>query len=302
MHLGLNRIIPYTKKTSITDVEAEAGSFFISGTSVYVNPLFSIDDLWVCVDIEKELDANNAIQNLNLYINGFTIIGKKTGIKLIKDTESYTMFVCLDHVTTLFCGDDSKDSFLVYGANCVFNKCIAICSAKDGFNYSGVLRDTSIRTNHTIMEINCLSAGNGIGTPYNTMNGSTAHNGSKVIRVNGKYYGTQGAPIADVGEGTKSINLGCNVFAPLKITEGAAEWTQGISAQQAGTEMWCDNCLAVGATGGDFYCVTGATMHLRRCGYVNKAGNGTIEEVDTINPVAVLLANQNNLFWNYKTV
>lgn len=295
---GYDKIIAYSRKTSIDEVDSEKGTYFISGNKVYVNPQNSIGDVFVCVDYEKEFDINNAKQSVRVYVSNFTLVGKKTGIKIIKDTEANDIDVCFDNVSTIYCGDESKDSFLVYGANCVFHKCKALNSAKDGFNYSGVLRDASVRTNHVVTEIDCIGAGCGHGTPYNNMNGSTAHNGSKVVRVNGKYYDTQGPPIADVGDGTRSINLGCNVWNPKKLVDGEEEWTLGVAVQQSGAVMWCENCLAVGATGGDFYAYADATLHLRKCGYGNKAGNGTIEEVETRNIVSVLLANQNFLNWN----
>lgn len=287
-----NKIFEYKKLTSISDVNDTIGSYYVDGSTVYLNPLISSDNICLCQRNNDILNIDNDLNNLNLYIENITLIGKSGGIIVNKKNTSNSLQVTFNNVKTLYCGDANNDSFQIYGGNVIFNNCEASYSYKDGFNYNGVNKaSTSVVCN--VLEINSTGANNGRGKSSETMNGSTAHNGAKILRINGLYYDNYGVNVADVQEDTKSVNLGCKAFY-----SSAPNRNQNFSAQQDGTDMWLDGCIGLGANY-DINCVSNCNMYLNRCCIGQTTGAGNIEIINPINKDVYILEELSNL--NKKT-
>ena len=113
-------------------------------------------------------------------------------------------------------------------------------SGQDGYNYHAL----NGKRPH-VVEINCRAMDCGYSTSDQC---STAHDGAKIIRVNGSYRRSAASNIADIngnGDSTESWNLGC-------VAEGAgdgfANWQCGGPDDRGpGAKMWLHKCDATDA-------------------------------------------------------
>lgn len=293
--LGDDRYIPYENVSSIDECEANKGTYYYSNNIVYVNPISDgnpTGNIFVSVSYDVPLDISNVDGNVKVYVENITLIGKFNGVLINAENTDNSLDVCFNSVNVLFCGDEStyRDGIMVYGGNVVFNKCKSCNCKKDGFNYSGRnLAGTTYPCN--VIEIDCVGASNGHGASSTSHNGSTAHQNAKVIRINGRYFDNYGGNVADVQTGTKSVNLGCEAYQSAT----GSGYSQGFTAQQAGTEMWLDNCIASGNVY-DIYCSENATIHVDKSFYETKlAYNDTaiIEETNGRTLATMLMAKSN---------
>lgn len=260
--------IEYTKVSSIAEVEALAGSYYINGNTVYVHSINGTDPtgyVCCCLDYEPTLDISNSSQNVKVYVENITLVGKYKGITIDKTNISNTLDVCFNNVQAILCGGGSYNAFNVYGGNIIFNKCKALSAHRDGFNYVGANK-SGTTCDCKAVEIDSVGASCGKGASEDTMNATTAHNGAKVIRINGKYYDCYGASVADVQTDTQSVNIACKAYAPYTTSSNS----QNFSAQQSGTEMWLESCLAVGGVY-DLFCYGDSVIHANNTAYLTKS-------------------------------
>ena len=270
------KFFAYQSVNSIQDVADTEGSYYIDGNTVYVHAIDGGDPtgkVCCCIEYENTFDVDNSEQDVRLYVENVTLVGKYNGILINRKNVSRNLDVCFNNVSVILCGNTTQNAINVRGGDAVFNNCKVISAYKDGINYTGIntLSDTCECSG---LEINCVAAGCGKEQADNTQNGSTAHSGSKVLRINGRYYDNKGASVADVHENTQSVNLGCIAYAP--DCEGL--YSQNFSTQQAGAEMWLDSCIASGGQY-DVFCYTGSTMHVKLTGY-NSASEYTGASLD----------------------
>lgn len=254
----------YQIVNSIQEVADTEGSCYIDGDTVYVHAIDGGDPtgkVCCCIEYENTFDVDNSKQDVRLYVENVTLVGKYNGILINRKNASGNLDVCFNNVSVILCGNTTQNAINVRGGNAVFNNCKVISAYKDGINYTGI-NTLSNTCECSGLEINCVAAGCGKEQADNTQNGSTAHSGSKVLRINGRYYDNKGASVADVHENTQSVNLGCIAYAP--DCEGL--YSQNFSTQQAGAEMWLDSCIASGGQY-DVFCYTGSTMHVKNTGY-----------------------------------
>ena len=123
--------------------------------------------------------------------------------------------------------------------------CVAYNNRKDGFNYH---KNTAISPSSgapNVLEVSCESYGNG-GTDTNPTsdNGSTAHNYTQIIRLNGYYHNNHGGNVADNGH-TKSWCIGCRAGYSEPTTGNVNNGDYWVNASGV---MYLDNCTAEGST------------------------------------------------------
>lgn len=275
------KFIPYKAVATIQEVDETPGSYYFDTPKVYVH---SIDNsnptgkVINCLNYEKFLDINNSNGGIKVYIEGITLVGKLNGILIDRTVPGNDLNVCFNNVTAILCGNEEteKDSFMVYGGNVIFSDCKALSSYKDGYNYSGrnYAGDACICE---CTEINCIGAGVGHDASNAVQNATTAHQRAKVIRINGKYYDSNGGNVADVQSETQSVNIGCIAFSPF--TTGG--YSQNFTLQQSGAEMWLEGCIATGAKY-DIFCINDATIHANNTAYDTTSiyHDGTFEETN----------------------
>jgi hypothetical protein len=131
----------------------------------------------------------------------------------------------------------------------------------DGLNYH---KSTAGTTALDVVEIECIAHHN--GRQGGTMNnGSTIHEGGRIIRVSGDYSYNGQRNVHDVNDGTESWNLGCVAGSP-KTQVGADDSVNfdiGISGTSSTAKMWLDGCVSRGGAVTDFAVNIGATMYVR---------------------------------------
>ena len=173
------------------------GSYFIDGNTVYVNTPTDYSGA-PGYDILVSLNAVGATINTNVWCeNTVFVFGGQAA--------------CLNRSSTspaLFSGCTFKyakqNGFMSQGGKSYLDNCKAYENGRDGFSYKALNNVVAIG-----FEWNCSAYHNGDSESTGSDNGSTAHDGSVVTRVNGKYYENKGPNIADVGVGTMSYNLNC---------------------------------------------------------------------------------------------
>ena len=249
-------------KTSIDEVEANPGSWFKDATYTYIHASDS-----------RVPDANMRLYNNNycishtgnktIYLEGIELHGGKTALYITNTVAELTPKLYAKNCNFRYgtAGNgiiDSSGSEYNF-----FQNCIAGRGANDGFNYhaaNGILPK--------VIEVGCIGRHNGITS--DTDNGSTIHDGGKIIRVNGQYYSNVGSNVGDIGPGTQSWNLGCIARDSLAVSEDAykSNFTDHTDA-----EMWNHLCASYGSLNASTT-QDGAEMHSRNSVY---DGNRTIE-------------------------
>ena len=121
--------------------------------------------------------------------------------------------------------------------------CVAHESKFDGFNYHAYNGRIP-----NVLEMDCLAYNNGSAlSGSNSCNGSTSHDGCKIIRLNGVYHDCYGGVVADIGladgETTKSVNYGCIAYTSSGETSFNASFWASYN-----TEMYMYDCKSYGCT------------------------------------------------------
>lgn len=181
----------------------------------------------------------------NIYIENITFINGNYGSlrTLIEDKASVCTFVNChfnDSIvdTTSIGSAKSLGGLRAQGGTYFLFRCEASNNGYDGFNYHSA-PDGSTNSPH-VAEVECYGYYNGRNSSYESDNGSTAHDGSKVLRLNCKYGVCHGGIIADVHTGTVSYNVGCSAFSSIDLGDKRE--------YQA-----------------NYFCATNAEMHLIDC-------------------------------------
>lgn len=112
----------------------------------------------------------------------------------------------------------------------------------DGWNYHSAALGTG-----EAMEIGVVGRHNGNGnTSQLNNNGSTSHDGRKIIRVNGRYTDNYNRNIHDVGDGHQTWMLGCEASRaeynalPTQFDNGNFAWSRDSASEVC--RAWLDNC------------------------------------------------------------
>lgn len=225
-------------------------------------------------------EVPNTYQNTKLYLEGITFMGGNPCTLKVTNTSTYTdarIYAKDCKFIGAWSDDLSYDAVSVLGATAYFVNCEAAYSSKDGFNYhkaNGVVCK--------FIEISCKGCNNGIDGFAESIeacwqNGSTAHEGSYGIRIDGIYYNNYGANVADVHEGTTTVNLNCKAFDSAYHGNNISA-NCDFCAQQAGTTMYIAGCVGFGSMKS---CrgVSGTTIYLHGNDFeVPAQSDGTIIE------------------------
>lgn len=192
----------YTKKTSIAEVDAEAGSFYWNASTIYVRTLDDRapdSDLMYYDSIAYRLRADGLTQFFkNIKFGGGAQFEPNTsagGTKVyFKDCE-------FSVGNEQFWGLDE----------CIIQDCDGWAYGGDVFNLDDKLGNTGY-----IYEVNCTLTNYNNGDP--TSQCSTLHNTACAIRIGGTYQNAAGQIVADVGTG-KAWIMG------MKLDNGGADVT-----------------------------------------------------------------------------
>ncbi|QFG08147.1 esterase [Gordonia phage GretelLyn] len=267
--------VEYARVADIATCEATDGSWFqaANGTGpLYVNPIGSgapaAGKVFALLqDACLRFATTGRSSAMNVYIEGGRFFGGTIGVLNAYSINAHKLTITTKNSKFLHGGYGnvgvSSPSGLYNGLVILGNveywgqKTVVAHSGLDGFNYhaqGGYIPK--------FVEIDCeahdcgtgpISVAAGVG---NTQNGSTAHDGIVGVRVGGKYWKTFGAPLADVQEGTVTLNFSCESGYSTDPGGNNASFC----AQQAGAIMGVFGCVAWGTTW-HLYAVTGATIY-----------------------------------------
>lgn len=239
----------YTLVTSTALVESTPGSFYDDGTNVYVHTYNG-----------RAADANiyallttvafETVSAINPYFENLTIWGGSSPIDMRAPTGGSAPNVYLNNVVTGY--SCLNDNVRILGcALAILVNCDTYGADYDGYGYhafNGIIPKA--------IEIGCRALDNS-GAPYgqgtSSDNGTTAHDGASVIRVNGTYMRSNGANLADVSAGTQSWNLGCALASSTTLYD--VELTTG-------AQVWLDSCTGSGSYLGSLQTDTGNSSQI----------------------------------------
>lgn len=173
------------------------GSYFIDGDTVYVNTPDGYSGA-PGYDILVSLNAVGATINTNVWCENTAFVFGGQAACLNRSSTSPALF---SGCTFKYA---KQNGFMSQGGKSYLDNCKTYENGRDGFSYKALNNVVAIG-----FEWNCSAYHNGDSESTGSDNGSTAHDGSVVTRVNGKYYENKGPNIADVGAGTMSYNLNC---------------------------------------------------------------------------------------------
>ena len=255
----------YVAKSSIADVEAEEGTYYLQSSTLYAHPINGDTShlLRMVGDTCYEITGS-----CNVYFENITFIGATRAIYAHAEHSSETINFYAKNCKFINSRNHDYDTLMLQGTTLsILQGCECSYSRKDGFNYherSGIVPNA--------IELNCIGKLN--GTPGNSSDqGSTAHDGVKLIRIGGCYFGNNGSNTAEEGTDTESWNVNCVAF------ESASNYaSQGMNFYSYGdTKVFLDSCIGFGSP----YNIGGAgSIYTRNCkfsGTLEPEGNTYIE-------------------------
>lgn len=227
-------------KGSITEVNGSPNSYFIDGSIVYVH---TNDSRPADADIIPFMRVNNIKleSDVTVYLENINIEGGNYPVYL-RNTDSSSVTFLAKNCTFKYSLETASDGVSNYGCTSILQDCIAAKNLDDGISYTDYGSQPTLG-----MEINCIGRHNGISGGND--NGTTAHDGANVIRINGAYYQNRGPSLADVG-GSHSWNLGCLIAEAHGTIDQASNRGSVSSGNNGvvGTKVWLDGCTLYGST------------------------------------------------------
>ena len=263
----------FTLVDSIESVSQTPYSYYYQSPTIYANNggIVSKTNTAVPIQLGHALFTFTASNNdINVYIENITFIGGSRGSIVAQASTDYVPTVTCVDCNMLFAGGAVNNDYEVFaskGSNTILLNCKANYGRKDGFNYHAGNGHIA-----KAIEINCEGSNNGHGRNDNTCNGSTAHDGSKVLRINGVYFNNQGSNVADVHEGTISYNINCKSFDSKSTVDNV--YSSDFGNQQAGCTMYLANCFAQGSSAYNLQCAADSTIYIDNTKYDNRTGSG----------------------------
>ncbi|PKE45361.1 hypothetical protein CW666_02110 [Macrococcoides caseolyticum] len=222
-------IIAYEKRTSVQEVSSKPGSYYIEGNNIYVRTIDNRKpDEYVLPNMLNEaLKITNSsqvyIENIK-FTNSVKHIASGAGQK----------FYAKDCVFAL---GTANNCLSLEGVDFEIMKSIAKDSVRDGFNYHSFGSYTS-----NGIEIDCIGAFNGRdGADQN--NGSTMHDGGKIIRIRGEYHHNHGPNVIDVNNGTQSLNIGVHAHHSTADSD-LSNVDFRLRDEGGGSQMLLVNCVS----------------------------------------------------------
>ncbi|TDM43436.1 hypothetical protein ETI09_03430 [Macrococcoides canis] len=252
-----NGYLEFKKKLSIADVDSEANTWFIENDIVYAHYKSQPkSDELVALLLSDPLRITSNISYF--FLQDIEIIGGNRPFR----SESEVIKLYAKNTKFLHSSASNGNGVeIVGGISAIFQECVAEHNNMDGFNYHQGLNGSK----PYILELSCIGSNNGgdkgsAGSKSN--NGSTAHDGIKIIRIKGLYAFNDGGNVADVNSGTQSWNLGVRAFDSY----------QGYDfLTSTGAKMWLDGCIAYGSTS------SVSTMNIEDIIYIR---NGQLQNIN----------------------
>lgn len=276
-----DEIVPFTKVATVNDCSLEGTWFLDSENLLTIHCFGNVEPnreyLFVCLNYGVPILKVAPSGNANVYVEGITFVGGAPATCEVIEAEGATVNFYAKNCKFYGAYDPNlaRDAVSIRGANSYLVNCEAMYASKDGFNYH-----KSGDNIPQFIEIDCIGGNNGLdgiaeATEQYYSNGSTAHDGVVGLRLGGYYFNNYGGNVADVHQGTTTVNIGCTAFdsaAPASNVIAQADFV----AQQAGTTMYLIGCRAFGSAS-SAYAVANTTISIKTCDLEHSpVGSGTI--------------------------
>lgn len=258
---------------SIEEVESTPGSYYhdTGAGIVYIQTYFSEvpsnDFVWG-LTLHTPITANDG---QNLYLENVNVYGGLGCVDIENTTNNTTPHFYAKDCNFAYTFSDSYDAVMIKGVELtIFENCVAAHAQKDGFNYHW--------SNGTIpyaLEIDCKGRDNGNDTDGNDQ-GSTTHDGGKIIRINGSYYRNKGANLAEdssVNGNSQSWNLGCVCFESASPSPYDSQNVNYLAYQD--TKMFMDGCRGFGS----MYNLRGEFIYIRNSFFTGELRQDSFESI-----------------------
>lgn len=241
-------------KTSIADVDANQGSYYYdtANSMLYIHTGNSrMPDL----NITVMLDAYNlSLQGqYTTYLENIKFYGGKNGCVSIDSSASgYSSNAKLIAKNCEFkFSSGGGGCALVNTAGAIFQNCVSAKGILDGFSYHD---STSWG-----IEIDCIGRNNGVVLNAYANNGSTMHDGGKVISVNCDYHHNGGPNVHDIYEGSQRWCIGCKSHDSSTTTV----IRKSNYRVEQGAQIWIDSCIGYGTPSNNIFADTTSKIHIR---------------------------------------
>jgi len=233
---------------SAADCNTTVNSWFSDGVTLYVR---LIDDRAPDDDLLAFLETTCGVDDgaYKLWIKGVNFVGVQS--VFVRTTTqgggkpTFYGWKCSFSYNALK-GPAGGGGFRTEGADSYLVECDASFNRYDGYNYHAFFTGGSFQTDlPNAFELDCTCNKNGWynsgETPDYNDNGSTAHDGGSVIRLNTYAEENSGPNIVDVGAGVSSYNV--NVVAKNTRKVGNS---RNFEIQGAASEMYLVKCRSDG--------------------------------------------------------
>ena len=225
-----NDYVKLTAEDSVAHVVANAGTWILTGGVIYVHLTDGrAPDANVHV-YRSMASAYSARDSISIYLEGIEFQGGPNGACYFRNA-SATGNLNVYAKNCKFKYSAATGGFATEGTTLsVCQDCESARNDNDGYNYH--VRNTVVPD---AIEINCIGRhSNPTGDSDN--NGSSIHDGGRILRLNGKYHDTYGSQIVDVTH-SLSWDLGIQAYNGLETGQANFE-IDGV--------MWLDTCTSYG--------------------------------------------------------
>lgn len=255
-----------TEESSVANVVSNPGTWILDGGELYVH---TTDGREPDSDVDLRVFrtdnyAGNFLADKILYCENVSFEGGNTACFRIRNDSASG--VCKGYFKNCSFKYGTRNSNGLEGQGMTelfLVDCISAVNVADGFNY-----DLLNGVESKIIELRCIGRSNGTASDTN-VNGSSAHDDSRIVRIAGAYHNNGGPNVADVST-VQSWNLGCAGFESM----GATDITNYNFGCATNAEMWLDGCASWGSTY-DYAESNSSVLKVRRCtdGRLTAAGD-----------------------------
>ena len=143
--------------------------------------------------------------------------------------------------------DGGTNGLSLTGIDAILKGCVAFGNKLDGFNYHDSTIDNVVYVPN-VLEIDCVAYNNGSSeSGSDSCNGSTAHDGSKIIRLNGEYCSCYGGVIAEIARSGEEPTISVNYGVLAHDSTGTGSYKASFWAS-VNTKMYLYDCQSYGGT------------------------------------------------------
>lgn len=196
-----------TKVNSLSACQQQYESYYVSGSDVYIhcNGGATPTTSTYCMPLKLSVCKFRIHNNRFLRLRNITFL-PYYDLSFTNESSDYENGLICENVNIF--GMSDSNGFTVDNVKTVYMfNCTTTKNYLDGFNY----HYTSMNpTNAIVYENNCKSYYNGFDYDRNICNGSTIHEGGRIIRANCVYQDTHGPAVADINS-SKTYMLHCRV-------------------------------------------------------------------------------------------